>query len=129
MRDRNILDEAKSLVHGDRGQDYGPPWTDFARTAKMWEVILGCHVDPHQVALCMIAVKMSRLVNRPEKRDSWVDIAGYAECGDWTVEESRKVPTAQQIDERYTGPRKAVFNVTHGDDGDEWAVYAHGPKP
>ena len=27
---------------------------------------------------CMIAVKMSRLINSPKHLDSWIDIVGYA---------------------------------------------------
>ncbi len=74
-----ILEEAAKLVHGDRGQDYGDPSDDFAKTAKMWSAILGVEVTPDKIPLCMIAVKISRLCNS-YKRDSVVDIAGYAEC-------------------------------------------------
>ena len=73
----NILEEANKLVHGDRQQDYGHPIHDFNRTAQMWSAILGKEVTAEQVALCMIAVKLSRLCNS-YKRDSIVDIAGYA---------------------------------------------------
>ena len=74
----NILDEAKRLVCGDRQASYGHPWFDFSRTGKMWAAILGIpFISPEQVALCMMAVKISRLCNSM-KRDSMVDIAGYA---------------------------------------------------
>ena len=81
----SILHEAHTLVHGDRGQDYGHPYEDFSRTAKIWSAILDKEVTPEQVALCMIGVKMSRECNRP-KRDNRVDIAGYAEALDMVVE-------------------------------------------
>ena len=37
----SILHEAHTLVHGDRGQDYGHPYEDFSRTAKIlsWLVL------------------------------------------------------------------------------------------
>lgn len=74
-----ILSEAASLVHGDRGANYGHPIHDFTRTGRMWGAILGIpDVPPEKVALCMIAVKMSRECNS-SKRDNAVDIAGYAE--------------------------------------------------
>lgn len=77
-----ILEEAQRLVHGDRGAAYGHPADDFARTGKMWGAILGTEAIPaERVALCMIAVKVSREVNAP-KRDNRVDIAGYAETLD-----------------------------------------------
>ena len=80
----SILFEAHNLVHGVRGEDYGHPYEDFSRTAKIWSAILGVDVTPEQVALCMIGVKMSRECNKP-KRDNRVDIAGYAEALDMVV--------------------------------------------
>ena len=81
----SILHEAHTLVHGDRGQDYGHPYEDFSRTAKIWSAILGIEVTPQQAILCMIAVKISRECHLP-KRDNRVDIAGYAEALDMVVE-------------------------------------------
>ncbi|CAB4183405.1 Protein of unknown function DUF4406 [uncultured Caudovirales phage] len=73
-----ILEEASRLVEGDRGDDYGHPRDDFARTAGAWKAIFGWECSPAQVALAMIVVKLSRLHQTPLKRDSVVDIAGYA---------------------------------------------------
>jgi hypothetical protein len=74
----SILDEAQRIVGGDRAKAYGHPLTDFQRTALIWEAVLGIKVDPYQVALCMIGVKVSRECNA-RKRDNAVDIAGYAQ--------------------------------------------------
>lgn len=80
------LEEAQRLVHGDRGKDYGHPIDDFTRSGKMWGAILGSDpVPPEKVAMCMIAVKLSRECNAP-KRDNRVDIAGYAETLDMVRE-------------------------------------------
>jgi hypothetical protein len=68
-------------VGGDRQGDYGHPFHDFSRIAKLWETILEVSVTPQKVALCQIAVKISRELNRP-KRDNAADIAGYAQCLD-----------------------------------------------
>lgn len=83
------LQEAQRLVHGDRGEAYGHPLDDMSRTAKMWAAILGVPVSAEQVALCMIAVKISRQCNKP-KRDNVVDIAGYAECLQMVVDERER---------------------------------------
>lgn len=73
------LDEAKRLVYGDRQASYDHPRNDYTRTAALWSAILGQSITPEQAILCMIAVKLSRLSHK-YKRDSAVDVAGYAEC-------------------------------------------------
>ena len=78
----SILQEAQRLTHGDRNKDYGHPYDDYERTARLWEPILGLpplSLDPAKAALCMIAVKISRECYRP-KRDNRTDMAGYAHC-------------------------------------------------
>jgi nucleoside 2-deoxyribosyltransferase len=80
-QEKDILDEALDLTKGDRNVTYGDPQIDFLRTAAFWTQIFGTEVKPHQVALAMAALKLSRLCWSPAKRDSWVDLAGYARCG------------------------------------------------
>jgi hypothetical protein len=87
LQPKDILEEALELTKGDRQASYGPPDQDFARTAKMWEVILQpcinegkLEIEPRFVAMCMIALKLSRETHQ-RKRDNWVDIAGYSRCG------------------------------------------------
>jgi nucleoside 2-deoxyribosyltransferase len=84
---RELLTEAADLVDGDRNAQYGDPRQDFARTATMWGAYLGTDVEPHDVAALMALLKVSRLKWSPGKRDSWVDLAGYAACGWHCAEE------------------------------------------
>lgn len=84
-----ILQEAQRLVHGNRGADYGHPLDDFGKTARLWSVILGTKVTEEQVALCMVAVKISRQINKP-KRDNIVDGAGYFETLAMVIEEKER---------------------------------------
>ena len=86
MKNETILDEAKRIVYGERGENYGHPFEDFSRTAQIWSAILGITVEPEQVALCMIGLKISRECNRP-KRDNVVDGAGYFENLDMVKKE------------------------------------------
>lgn len=75
-----VLEEAQRLVSRDRQGSYGHPLDDFTKTVRMWEVILGMPAGtlvPEQMALCMVAVKISREMNA-HKRDNLVDMAGYA---------------------------------------------------
>lgn len=83
-----ILQEAQRLVHGDRQAAYGHPFDDYARTARMWEAILGLppfRISPSTACLMMAAVKISRQVNKP-KRDNMTDLAGYAACAQMCAE-------------------------------------------
>ena len=73
----SLLAEAERISTGPRQQAYGHPSQDFARTAAMWSAITGASIKPEHVPLMMIALKISREVNRPS-RDNLVDIAGYA---------------------------------------------------
>lgn len=104
----SILEEAQRLVHGDRGEDYGHPIHDFARTGRLWSPLLrewailaaddeDLPVPPELVGLCMVGVKLSREINRP-KRDNRVDGAGYFETVDM-VHEFRRKAAAGEITE------------------------------
>ncbi len=82
----DVLLEAYAITHGDRQATYGPPDQDFRRTADMWTALFG-HLlrdgerfEPAHVAQAMILLKMSRQMHQ-QKRDNWVDVAGYARCG------------------------------------------------
>lgn len=78
--DDSPLAEAARLVYGARGEDYGHPAEDMARTAALWRALFGWNASAADVALAMVCVKLSRLQATPGKRDSIVDIAGYAEA-------------------------------------------------
>lgn len=77
----SILEEALHVVRGSRQNDYGGPSQNMQRTAQIWSAILGIEVEPWQVAACMVGTKLARLVETPHKRDTWVDVAGYADVG------------------------------------------------
>lgn len=77
----DILQEAESLVNGDRNIQYGDPSEDFRRTAELWSAWKGVDFETHEVAIFMALLKISRLKWTPEKRDSWADLIGYGACG------------------------------------------------
>ena len=86
---KQVLHDAANLIVGDRNEDYGDPYEDFGMTADLWHEYLnriikrkgGLVVEPHDVAVMMVLLKVSRLSWTPAKRDHWVDIAGYVGCG------------------------------------------------
>ena len=98
----NILEKANELVNGDRQEDYGDPHTNHKRIADLWNSYLrGAQpfgyfasaedgrlvgeispgITATDAAVMMILVKVARLMQSPNHRDTWVDIAGYAEVG------------------------------------------------
>ena len=80
MKREEILQEAETLINGDRAKDYGDAYVNHKRIADMWSVVFGKEVTVRQVILCMIAMKVARLVH-DSKEDSWVDVCGYAAIG------------------------------------------------
>jgi hypothetical protein len=76
-----ILAEANVTITGAREEEYGDKIVSFTRIANFWSEILGVDVLPHQVALCMASLKISRAAGSPTHHDSWVDLAGYAAIG------------------------------------------------
>lgn len=75
------LDAAKRCVIGDREQDYGTPESNFATIASFRSDYLDMNISAQQVADMMILMKISRIKNGGGTGDSYVDIAGYAACG------------------------------------------------
>lgn len=78
-----------------RGNEYGKVTEDFERIASLWNMLHpdGRFYKPHDVAMYMICLKLSRLTWGPGNRDSWLDIAGYAALG-WAcavAEEKKRI--------------------------------------
>lgn len=76
----DVLDEAKRITGGDRHEDYGDANAEFGRVAQAWGALKGATFTARDVALFMIVLKTIREAHK-NKRDNWVDIAGYARCG------------------------------------------------
>ena len=86
----SVLREAEVLVNGDRNAQYGDPNQDFARTAAMWTAYISglierdgddWAIETQDVAWMMVLLKASRSTTSPNKRDHYVDAAGYIACG------------------------------------------------
>lgn len=89
----DILRTANEYVNGDRNVQYGDPIEDFRRTADLWGAYLGTFFEPHDVAVMIALVKVSRIRWSPEKKDHWADLAGYAACGWDVITHTHDVPS------------------------------------
>jgi hypothetical protein len=76
---QSISEEAAAIVAGERQVDYGDANKSFARIANLWSAYTGSTIEPWDVAQMMILLKVSR-AKTSKKRDTLVDIIGYAEC-------------------------------------------------
>lgn len=76
-----ILKLADSLITEDRAKVYGDAKRMHQTIAKLWGGILNRQIEPHEVALCMAALKIARLTHAPYHEDSWVDAAAYIALG------------------------------------------------
>lgn len=81
-----ILDVAKSLIYGDRQEQYGGALESFTKIADGWTIILrhrlreGESVTAEESTLMMDWLKTCRLLNEPRHMDSIIDKAGYSGC-------------------------------------------------
>jgi hypothetical protein len=72
-----FFDELAGIL-ANREDQYGAPAKLFDQIARIWTVILSFEVEPEQVALCMVGVKLARLSHNWSHADSIRDVAGYA---------------------------------------------------
>jgi hypothetical protein len=77
MNRGEILAQADRLTHGDRNKNYGSPLTNHTRIAKLWSVWLETEITPAQAAMCLVLVKVARLIETPDHLDSFIDGAAY----------------------------------------------------
>ena len=71
------LEEAGNTLF-DRGIEYGDPRHNLLRIYKISKA-LGIQLrDPSDLAIIAIATKLSRMVESPEREDSYLDLIGYA---------------------------------------------------
>jgi len=79
----SVLDEAKTIIYGDREKTYGHPSKNLDCIAGMWSAYLTNRlgspvaINAEDVAVMMTLLKCARLANTQGHRDSLVDGAAY----------------------------------------------------
>lgn len=81
----HIADYAKRITNGARRQNYGTPEQNFERIARFWNdylknkgVITDDIINPTDVSLMMVLMKIARISESPDHLDSYCDLVGYA---------------------------------------------------
>jgi hypothetical protein len=79
MNPHAVLDEAKQTI-GERGRDYGEVELNFDRIATLFNMTTSspAKIDEYDVAMLMVCLKLARIRQSPQKRDSYVDLIAYA---------------------------------------------------
>ena len=77
MKTREYLDTATKIVTGQRHRDYGYKYENHKNISDLWSAYLGYNISAHDVAICMLLVKVARLKHRTTE-DCYIDMAGYA---------------------------------------------------
>ena len=78
----SVLDEAKSIIEGDREQTYGKPGVNLRRIAEQWSCYLSQKYEQknmlseEDVCWMMVLLKMARQMNC-HKDDNLIDAIGY----------------------------------------------------
>ena len=77
-----IADEAKRIVSGARRSAYGKPEQNFERIARFWDAYFkntgrDISITAADVSPMMVLMKLARLAESPQHRDSIVDGVGY----------------------------------------------------
>lgn len=77
-----IADEAKRIVSGARRSAYGKPEQNFDRISAFWTAYMrntgrDIEITAADVSPMMILMKLARICETPDHRDSMVDIIGY----------------------------------------------------
>jgi hypothetical protein len=73
MKRDEILRNAEAIANA-RDIEYGSPNVSMLRISKLWSEYL----DPHEVAICMLLLKISRISEQAEHKDSYYDLINYA---------------------------------------------------
>lgn len=115
-----ILEEAASLITGQRQEDYGTPEENFQRMADYANIHFAKNLQnntpftPRQMAEYMILLKMARTINSPT-RDSYVDIGGYAGIAGQLAKSETPKTKGQHVSS--TDPANVPASITSGAKG------------
>ena len=109
MKIKDVLERAEQVVLVDRQKEYNQvSKTEMhARIAEAWSATLGRMVTPHEVALCMVQLKVIRAACQPGHEDSYVDMVGYATIAAEIMHEEKEAETVP-------APKKPLYNA-YGD--------------
>ena len=92
--------ESVAAILKERNLHYGAPYSNHVAIAQLWSVLLQEDISPNQVIMCMVAVKLSRLMHEDTHDDSWADIIGYGGLGRGISDIEKEVQNVVRLRDR-----------------------------
>lgn len=117
-----FIDDLQEAVLSNRLEEYAAPEDNFQRVRDGWVWYLGMkgiranELTASDVARMMILFKLARLHTTSGHHDSWVDIAGYAVCGEdiEAGKKEKKEPESPTTYEEFKKKYKKVVQEPSG---------------
>ena len=117
--DKGQIDQhlAVAGILAERGEVYGDAAQTHARIAEVWSGILGHTVTAHEVALCMVGLKLVRASCAPGHEDSYLDAAAYTTIAENIAGQTSQNQTSQvgKVMSETNTPLKVGGTVTTAD--------------
>ena len=85
-----MLERVKDIVCKEREDSYGDIITLTNYVARLWSEYFNWHINPEDIPICMILLKIARQTLGEPKGDNLIDIAGYAACAYEMLHEKNK---------------------------------------
>lgn len=87
-----FFERVTEIVASEREEQHGTPLVNHGCAVGMWNAYLkarqhygATEITMQDYEVMMILMKVSRIACTPEHVDSWLDIAGYANIGAFTL--------------------------------------------
>ena len=74
---KKYLEEAITLVGGQRHIDYGDKTENHSNIAKLWSAYLDVNINAHDVAIMMALLKIARTKLGKRTPDTYIDASAY----------------------------------------------------
>lgn len=98
MKHTDIISEAVKVL-GPRGKAYGDVRENHDAIAQLATVLTGKSMSARDIALIMVAVKLSRASTSPDHVDNWVDAINYLSfAGEFSTEVETVVKKKEEDD-------------------------------
>lgn len=100
MTRTEILNEAATIVSGNRDKRYGKPEESFDAITNLWNAYLiakGAQpvLVPEDAGIMLALLKIARIATGKAHADNFIDLAGYAACAGELSSQTQEAESGQ----------------------------------